>query len=301
MLHSTNQTDQTALALTEPTGKVACREATNDVQLIRLWLHGRSEDTQRAYKFDSSRFFQFAGKGIRQVTLHDLQRFADALGELELRPASRHRILSAVKSLFAYAHRLGYLQLNVARPLRLPQVRDTLNERILDEGQVHRLLALEPNPRNRTMLLLMYAAGIRVSELCGLKWKDLVGRDGSGQITVFGKRGKTRTILLPSSVWSSLSALRNKAADTSPVFKSRKSGHLHRSQVLRIVQRAAMRAEIDRPISPHWLRHAHASHALDRGAAIHLVQNTLGHASVATTGRYLHARPTESSSSYLGL
>ena len=52
-------------------------------------------------------------------------------------------------------------------------------------------------------------------------------------------------------------------------------------------------------VSPHWLRHAHASHAMDRGAPVHLVKETLGHASVATTGRYLHARPTDSSSVYL--
>ncbi len=58
---------------------------------------------------------------------------------------------------------------------------------------------------------------------------------------------------------------------------------------------------VDKDVSPHWLRHAHASHALDRGAAVHLVQATLGHSSVATTGRYLHARPTESSSRYLAI
>lgn len=71
------------------------------------------------------------------------------------------------------------------------------------------------------------------------------------------------------------------------------------AQVWRIVRRAAKRAGIDKEVSCHWLRHAHASHALDRGAPIHLVQATLGHSSISTTGRYLHARPTESSSSYL--
>ncbi|MBU4356156.1 MAG: tyrosine-type recombinase/integrase, partial [Proteobacteria bacterium] len=64
---------------------------------------------------------------------------------------------------------------------------------------------------------------------------------------------------------------------------------------------AAIRAGIEGAVSPHWLRHAHASHALDRGAPIHLVQATLGHASVATTGKYLHARPDDSSARYLGV
>jgi len=86
-----------------------------------------------------------------------------------------------------------------------------------------------------------------------------------------------------------------------PVFRSRKGGALDPSQVHRIVGKAARRAGIKAPVSPHWLRHAHASHALDRGAPIHLVQATLGHASVATTGKYLHARPSESSAKYLAV
>ena len=68
--------------------------------------------------------------------------------------------------------------------------------------------------------------------------------------------------------------------------------------VFRIVRHAAERAGLDRKVSPHWLRHSHATHALERGAPIHLVQATLGHASVATTGRYLHARRTDSSARY---
>jgi integrase/recombinase XerD len=85
------------------------------------------------------------------------------------------------------------------------------------------------------------------------------------------------------------------------VFRSRKGGHLDPSAVHRIVKAAANRAELPDHVSAHWLRHAYASHSLDRGAPIHLVQATLGHASVATIGRYLHARPTDSSARYLGV
>ena len=74
---------------------------------------------------------------------------------------------------------------------------------------------------------------------------------------------------------------------------------MNTSQVLRIVQAAAKRAGLEARVSPHWLRHSHATHALERGAPIHLVAATFGHASVATTGTYLHARPTDSSARYL--
>ena len=167
---------------------------------------------------------------------------------------------------------------------------------------MHRLLALEPHPRNRVLLRLLYAAGGRVSEICGLKWRDVQPRDAAGQITIFGKGGKTRTVLLSADTCQELIGLRGESEPDAPVFVSRKGqGHLHPSQAWRIVRAAAERAGIEGAVSPHWLRHAHASHALDRGAPIHLVQATLGHASVATTGKYLHARPGDSSARYLGV
>jgi integrase/recombinase XerD len=98
-----------------------------------------------------------------------------------------------------------------------------------------------------------------------------------------------------------LLALRGAAAPDDPVFRSRKGGALDPSQVLRIVQAAAQRAGLEAKVSPHWLRHGYASHALDRGAPVHLVAATLGHASIATTGRYAHARPSDSSSRYLAV
>lgn len=276
-------------------------QGRTDDQLIELWLHGRSRHTQRGYRADAERFRAAAAKPLHSVSLHDLQAFADDLDARELRPASKHRILSAVKSLFSFGHRIGYLPFDTAKPLRLPNLRDGLSARILPESDVHRMLALERHPRNSVLLLLLYAAGLRVSELSDLRWRDCQQRDDGGQLTVFGKGGKTRVVLLPQPVWAKLIGLRGGASDDRHVFVSRRGGRLHESQVFRIVKQAAVRAGVTKAVSPHWLRHAHASHALDRGAPVHLVQATLGHADLSTTGRYLHARPTDGSSRYLPL
>jgi integrase/recombinase XerD len=275
------------------------RQADSDAQLVDLWLHGRPETTRAAYRSDVDRFLAGVGKPLGVVTLGDLQSFADGLADLAA--STQARRLSAVKSLLAFGHRLGYLPVDVGAALRLPRLRNRLAERILPEPTVQRLLALEPDRRNRAMLRLAYAAGFRVSELVELRWRDLVARDDAGQATVFGKGGKTRTVLLPPATWAEVLALRGAAAADAPVFRSRKGGPLDPSQVLRIVQAAARRAGVEANVSPHWLRHAHASHALDRGAPIHLVASTLGHASIATTGRYAHARPSDSSSRYLAV
>jgi integrase/recombinase XerD len=272
--------------------------ATDD-QIAALWLHGRPAETQRAYRREGDRFRAFVGKALAAVTLGDVQAYADTL--VGLAPSSQGRALGAVKSLLAFAHRLGYLTFDVGRVVRVPSRRDSLAQRILSEAEVHRLLALEPDPRNRVLLRFLYASGVRVSEAVGVRWGDMAIRDEGGQVTVHGKGGKTRHILLPPPIWRELIALRGDAGAAAPLFRSQRGGHLHPSQVLRIVKAAAKRAGLSGAESPHWLRHAHASHALDRGAPIHLVQATLGHSSVATTGRYTHARPTDSSARYLAL
>lgn len=297
-MHSTENTTGDLVPVT-PTGIPVPRQAESDQHLIDLWLHGRSKHTQRAYRADAGRFLEAVAKPLHGVTLGDLQQFAGLLVESGLEPTSVYRTMSAIKSLFAFGHRLGYLPFDVARPFRLPALREKLTERILDETDVVKMVALEQMPRNKAMLLTLYTGGFRVAELCSLKWSDLQNRNKAGQITVFGKGGKTRTVLMPEAVWRHLQQLRGEAGEDAPVFRSRKGGHLDESQVWRIVRKAAKRAGIEKEVSCHWLRHAHASHALDRGAPIHLVQATLGHSSVATTGKYLHARPTESSSSYL--
>jgi len=178
-----------------------------------------------------------------------------------------------------------------------------LAEWIVSERQALRVLGerrddeTRRDRRDRLIATVLYAAGLRVSELCGLKWRDLRERGEAGQVTVLGKGGRTRAVLLPAVVWAELIELRSDAGDEAPVFTSRKAaGHLTPFHVNRIVKAQAKRAGLRVVMSPHFLRHSHATHSMENGAPIHLVSATLGHASVATTGKYLHARPSESSS-----
>ncbi len=277
----------------------------DDRTLLRLWLHGRPASTQRAYAGDAERFLEAVGRPLRQINLGDLQAWADSLSGEE---ATRARKIAAIKSLFTFGQKLGYFRFDTAKPLRQPKLKIKLAERIMPERAVIAMIGLrrenetQNERRDRMILTLFYAAGIRISELCGLKWRDLQDRDnGAGQITVFGKGGKTRTILLTSSeLWHDLLELRRDAGD-GPVFSSRCKRAISCSQVDRIIKRAAKRAGLSQKISAHWFRHAHGSHAIDHGAPLPLVQQTLGHASIATTGRYLHARPGDSSSRFLPL
>ncbi len=172
---------------------------------MALWLQGRSPQTMRAYRRDGERLLSFTGKPLREITLADLQRFDTSLADLA--ESSRASILSAVKSLFSFASKTfpAPFPVNVGAALRLPKRKDTLAERILHESAVQKMLAKEDHPRNRLILLLLYAAGSRRAELCGLCWRDVQERelaDGTltGQLVAFGKGGKTRPILLTPEI-----------------------------------------------------------------------------------------------------
>lgn len=266
-------------------------------RLIEMWLDGRSPHTRSSYRRYAKTFLAYLNKPLHLATLADIQGWRLTLSNQS--DNSIKTATSAIKSLFTFAHKIGVLKVNPGAALKQVKPKDCLNERILSELEVQTIIAGETDPRNRLILRLLYSGGLRASELSTLKWKDLKERGDSGQITVYGKGRKTRTVLLKSDVWKELCQLRGERSSDDPVFQSRKGGHINRHQLWRIVSAAAKRAGIEGNVSPHWLRHAHASHSLDRGAPIHLVQQTLGHESVATTSRYLHARPNDSSSLYL--
>ncbi len=294
---------ETSLSVPEP--PVPSLSGQNDRSLVEIWLNTKtSVHSRRAYRFEVERFFAFLPKPLALVTLADLQSYAARLASQGLKAATQNRAFTALKSLLSFGQETGYLAFNVGIALPLQPNRDGLAQRILAESDVARMIERTPEGRDQVILRLLYASGIRVSELAHLKWCDTMerhqeGREGGGQISVFGKGGKTRTILLRARTWQMLVQLRDGAAATDPLFRSRKGGHLDVSQLRRIVYAARERAGLEQKASPHWMRHAHASHALDRGAPIHLVQSTLGHSSVSTTGRYLHAKPSDSSSFYL--
>lgn len=302
-----SSTEVTRVSVVDTSAPAGPSGAATDERLVELWLHSKSATTRKAYENDLAKLFDFTGgKPLASITLSDLQEFSDLLSEA-VSPATHARTIAALKSLFSFAHDVGYLQFEVTKPLKVPPRKDTLAEKLLSQSEVHDMIAAAKrrSRRDGTMLKLMYAAGLRSAEATGLKWRDVTDRDefgsGRGQLTVFGKGGKTRNVLLPVSVHREVSQLRNGATPDDPVFRSRKKGgHLDGSQIRRIVSRAGKDAGLEVEVSPHDLRHAHASHSSDSGAPLHLVRTTLGHSSIATTGRYLHARPNESSATYLG-
>jgi integrase/recombinase XerD len=300
-------------------------QAAADAPFIHAWIRNQeSARTQEAYAANITRFYREAGKPLAAVTLFDLQDYKESL--YDLAPASQVLLLRCVKSAMSFCYQTGHLKANVGAALRLGKPEEKLAERILSEAQVIKMIALEPEPRNHLLLLVLYKAGLRAAEACALQKRNLQENGDGGQVTIYGKGSKTRSILLPVEVWQQLAEHTAGYSPDAYVFQSRQTkstagrqtnGRLDESQIHRIVEAAAIRANIETysdvikrgrragetvtrsRVSPHWLRHAHGSHAIARGADLALVRDTLGHASIEATGRYVHARPNTSSSLFL--
>jgi integrase/recombinase XerD len=132
-----------------------------------------------------------------------------------------------------------------------------------------------------------------------LTWADVLPRDDRVQLSILGKGGKVRQVLLPEIVNRALSLRGGCRQQWRRIPQPEGGGKLTERNVNAIVKRAATKAGINEAVSPHWLRHAHGSHAIDRGASLPEVQTTLGHDNIATTSGYLHARPDTSSGLHL--
>mgnify|MGYP003366181752 FL=1 len=269
---------------------------SEDELLVRSWLHNRCASTRKAYEPDAYAFLAFVGKPLRDVTLSDLQGWSDSLNGAD---ASRRRKLSAVKSLLAYGFKLDILPRDAGKAFRVGRARDILHERILTAEDVGRMIDSEADPRKRALLRMLYVLGLRISEACSLTWRSMTRRQQGGIANVFGKGSKTRSVVVPAKLWKEIVALRVDKRPDAPVVPGHDGGPLHVRAAHRAVKRAAKRAGLPPAISAHWLRHACASHSMDRGAPAHVVQAQLGHASLATTTRYTHVREGDGAGKYL--
>ncbi len=272
--------------------------ATNDETLLQSWLASLTSPHTRAnFKVTAERFLAaLRPLALREATVEDVREVLAKIAAGRS-PATARQYGLRVKSLLTYAHELGYTRFNAGVPLKLKldPGHGSLAKRIISEVEVGWLIRAARSKRDRVLLAVLYAGGLRISELVALSWADVIQREALLQLSVTGKGNKVRQVLLPEAVSKALFELRADAGANDPLFATRTGTRLKQRAIGYMLKRTAKRAGITQPVSPHWLRHAHGSHALDRGATLAEVQSTLGHANVATTSGYLHARPNRSS------
>ncbi|MEM1202392.1 MAG: tyrosine recombinase XerC [Acidobacteriota bacterium] len=278
---------------------------------------GLSPHTLRAYTADLERFLAFLVDYLgrseaeiqpEQVDSRTVRAFLSAMTRGGLGKRSQARTLSAVRSLFRFACRVGQLQDNPAAAVRTPKQDKTL-PRHLRPGDVEDLLESEPGSedpalaaRDRALLELLYASGLRVGELVSLDWGDLDLK--ARVLRVLGKGGKERMVPFGRPAADALAdwhrawdGVRDRASEQGldarggreePVFLNFRGGRLTDRSVRRILDRQTAEAGLAAGVHPHSLRHSFATHLLEEGADLRAIQELLGHASLSTTQRYTH-------------
>lgn len=289
-------------AKTQPAAPTAIeRERDRYLRYVTL-ERGRSPHTVAAYRGDLARYLEFLGsRGLitpDQVTSDDLRSFVDSL---EGAASTVARKLSSIKNFHRFLLAEGVVVTDPSSPLPSP-ARATRLPKALTVDQVGRLLdsVIGDDPhalRDRALLEFLYATGARISEALGLSVDDVLGDDGrvSEVIRVTGKGQKQRIVPVGSYARAAMDSyltrsrpalVRGQKKATPAVFLGLRGAELSRQNAWLIVQSAANRAGLEGLVSPHTLRHSFATHVLSGGADIRVVQELLGHASVATTQIY---------------
>jgi integrase/recombinase XerD len=265
---------------------------------------GLARKTFEAYACDLAAFVRFAtARGVRSVAGIGTTEVRAHLADLTARalsPRSQARALAAIRGFLRFLARRGDLPDDPARNLRVRRPPARL-PRALGAGEVNTLLA-QPDEqdrrglRDRALLELLYACGLRVSETLALRGAQLNLQ--AGYVTVLGKGGKERVVPLGRPARAALEAYlarerpRLLSGRPSPfVFLGPRGRPLTRQAVWKLVRRRALAAGLGQRVSPHTLRHTFATHLLGGGADLRVVQTLLGHADIGTTQIYTHVAP----------
>ena len=252
-----------------------------------------SPHTLDAYRRDLAALSGWAeGQGVDLVDVRaeQLRAFVAAEHRRGLSAKSLQRRLSACRSFYAWLLRHGRIAASPAAAIRAPKAPRKLPQ-VLDPDEVKVLVEVPTDAplglRDRALLELFYSSGLRLSELCALRWRDL-DFDG-GLVTVLGKGGKQRSVPMGSFARAALAAWQAStgAGRESPVFPGRNGPISPRAVQYRLRQLAQQQGLFKR-VHPHLLRHSFASHILESSGDLRGVQELLGHADIATTQIYTH-------------
>lgn len=280
------------------------KSAQTPIERFKIYLRlekGVSAHTLEAYMMDVIKFEKFMctdGKQLTDAVLEDFRAFLETLNEVGIHPRSQARLLSSLRSFYGFLLLDGYIETNPIERLKSPKIGVHLPD-VLTLDEVDRIigavdLSMLEGQRNRAIIELMYSCGLRVSEVCNLRISDLYLTEEFIRVT--GKGDKQRLVPISPRAIEELNYYFNdrdhiniKPGYIDYVFVSERRGKsLSRITVFRMVKELVKIAGINKNVSPHTFRHSFATHLLEGGANLRIIQAMLGHESISTTEIYTH-------------
>lgn len=276
----------------------AIAEYINYLKLER----GSSKATISSYTYDLNRLKEaLISNGVDRPTLTQLENLRASMGSLSVALSARSlaRLVSSMKGFFSYLTAEKYLEVNPAEQIEAPKLSRKIPV-FLTENEVQEFLAAidlshPQGSRNLAIFEMLYACGLRVSEILQLRLSDLFLNEGF--IRVIGKGQKTRLVPIgPYSIKRLEGYLENRVSEYQPqplyedvLFLNRRGRSLTRAMIFTLTKQIAEKTRIKKEISPHTFRHCFATHLLENGADLRAIQLMLGHESITTTEIYLHS------------
>ena len=262
-----------------------------------------SPNTVVAYLHDAGIFLSYfednkGAKSIGNITIQDLREFVKFIADLDLGPHTQSRIISGIKAFFRYLILENIISNDPSKLLESPKLGRKLPD-VLTIEEIEKIiesidLSKDEGERNKAILETLYGCGLRVSELINLKVSDLYFKEGI--ILVTGKGNKQRLVPIGKAaekqIITYLTYSRKKIniskKDSDTLFLNRRGNGLSRQMIFFIVKSQCEVAGIRKKISPHSFRHSYATHLVQNGADLRVVQELLGHVSITTTEIYTH-------------
>lgn len=264
---------------------------------------GLSKNTKLAYQTDLKNFAKYLQQNkvthLHTLTRLNVEGFLTDIKKERISDNTHLRIFMTLRSFFSYLEKESLIKDNFMKLLHCPTRYQLLPLCLTQEEITLLLKAPDRNnfmgARDAVILEILYATGIRISELCNLNFYDI----GDGSIRVIGKGRKERIIPIYSQALSALDRYLitfypiKQPKITSPLFVSKKGIRINRSSMWRRIQYYSKKIGLNKKISPHTFRHSFATHLLENGADIRIIQELLGHETITTTEKYLHITQTE--------
>ena len=257
---------------------------------------GLSPNTVKAYTADIEGFYEFLrhrGVTLRDASSSDISDYIISVSDY-LSKRSQARLLSSLNSFFDYLVSEGERKDNPSSAVDSPKLGKYLPV-VLSVEEVRAILKAAPNERDRAILEVLYGCGLRVSEVCSLKISEVYLKDMF--VKVMGKGSKERLVpMAPSTASAIMDYLsvrpESDAGCEDVLFLNRFGRALSRVAVFKMVKSVALVAGVDKNLSPHTFRHSFATHLVENGADLRVVQEMLGHESILTTEIYTHVDST---------
>ncbi len=252
---------------------------------------GLSVNTLMAYRRDLSSFTKSLSSP--SIARQDITRYLSKLSSEGKKPSTVARNLASLRGWFDWQKASGLIKNDPCQSLQGPQKAKHLPQ-VLTTSEINSLLSACKNLKEKLIIELLYGAGLRVSELVHLNWSDVNLTQGS--VKCFGKGSKERIVPIGKKAIETILDYKqemgklwgNKTASSQPVFTNRRGQRLSRLVVWQTLKRLAKNSHLYKKLSPHTLRHSFATHLLENGADLRVVQELLGHASIITTQLYTH-------------